>query len=155
MGTSNRRDGPDGLSAQTSLGGKQVLKHVQSSEEWNEKSLGAKGFTLIELLVVIVILGILAAVVVFAVGGITDRGKASACKTDRRTLLTAGEAYIAQADPAVGSGDKDATDLKAAGFLSEISDLYTVKVAAPQAGPPYVPAKVTVTKINGNPNNCT
>ncbi len=34
-----------------------------------------EGFTLIELLVVIVILGVLAAVVVFSVGGITDTGQ--------------------------------------------------------------------------------
>ena len=73
-----------------------MLKHVQSSEEWNEKSLGAKGFTLIELLVVIVILGILAAVVVFAVGGIQDRGQKSACQTEARTVRTAQEAYYAQ-----------------------------------------------------------
>lgn len=44
-----------------------MLKHLQSSDQWGEKNLAAKGFTLIELLVVIVILGILAAVVVFAV----------------------------------------------------------------------------------------
>ncbi|MGA0895524.1 MAG: type II secretion system protein, partial [Ilumatobacteraceae bacterium] len=34
-----------------------------------------KGFTLVELLIVIVILGILATVTVFAVQGITTRGK--------------------------------------------------------------------------------
>ncbi len=55
-----------------------------------------EGFTLIELLIVIVILGILATVVVFAVGGITDRGEENACKTDKRTLETAIEAYRAQ-----------------------------------------------------------
>ena len=33
------------------------------------------GFTLVELLVVIVVLGVLAAVTVFAVRGITDRGR--------------------------------------------------------------------------------
>lgn len=73
-----------------------MLKHLQSSEDWNQKSLGAKGFTLIELLVVIVILGILAAVVVFAVNGITDKGKSNACKTELRTVKTAVEAYNAQ-----------------------------------------------------------
>ena len=40
------------------------------------------GFTLIELLIVIVILGVLAGIVVFSVRGITDRGEASACKTE-------------------------------------------------------------------------
>ncbi len=55
-----------------------------------------KGFTLIELLVVIVILGILAAVVVFSVGGITDRGNKSACDATKKTLITASEAYRAQ-----------------------------------------------------------
>ena len=73
-----------------------MLKHLQSREDWNEKTLGAKGFTLIELLVVIVILGILAAVVVFAVNGITDKGKKNACKTEVRTVKTAVEAYNAQ-----------------------------------------------------------
>jgi prepilin-type N-terminal cleavage/methylation domain-containing protein len=73
-----------------------LLKHLQSREDWNQKSLGAKGFTLVELLVVIVILGILAAVVVFAVSGITDRGKTNACKTEVRTVKTAVEAYNAE-----------------------------------------------------------
>ena len=55
-----------------------------------------EGFTLIELLIVIVILGILATVVVFAVGGITDRGQESACDADFKTLEVAYEAYRAQ-----------------------------------------------------------
>lgn len=55
-----------------------------------------KGFTLVELLIVIVILGVLATVTVFAVRGVTDRGKTSACKADRKTLETAAEAYFAQ-----------------------------------------------------------
>ena len=54
------------------------------------------GFTLIELLIVIVILGILAAIVVFAVGGITDRGNSSACKSDLKTFQVASEAFYAK-----------------------------------------------------------
>jgi general secretion pathway protein G len=54
------------------------------------------GFTLVELLIVIVILGILAGIVVFAVNGITDRGEASACKADVKTVQVASEAYYAK-----------------------------------------------------------
>ncbi len=56
---------------------------------------GQSGFTLIELLVVIAILAVLAGVVVFAVGGITDNSQDSACEIDERTLRTAVEAYRA------------------------------------------------------------
>ena len=51
------------------------------------------GFTLIELLVVIAVLGILAGVVVFSVGGVSDKGKSSAEKQDERTLRTAEEVF--------------------------------------------------------------
>ena len=54
-----------------------------------------KGFTLVELLIVIVILGILATVTVFAVTGITNKGKTSACQADAKTIQTAEEAYAA------------------------------------------------------------
>jgi general secretion pathway protein G len=54
------------------------------------------GFTLIELLIVIVILGILAAIVVFSVRGIQDRGEESACKTELKTVETAVEAFYAK-----------------------------------------------------------
>ncbi|HUR18548.1 MAG TPA: ABC transporter substrate-binding protein [Acidimicrobiales bacterium] len=54
------------------------------------------GFTLIELLVVIVILGVLSAVVVFAVRGAGDKGQSSALKIDARTVRTAEEAFCAQ-----------------------------------------------------------
>jgi prepilin-type N-terminal cleavage/methylation domain-containing protein len=73
-----------------------------------------EGFTLIELLIVIVILGILAAVVVFAVNGITDRGEKSACKADYETMGVALEAYNAQTGdypPAPAAGDNDDSEL--------------------------------------------
>ena len=97
-----------------------MLKHLQSREDWAEKNLAAKGFTLIELLVVIVILGILAAVVVFAVSGITDKGTVSACKTDASTVRTAAEAYNAQN----GSYPASISVMATKGFLSNSTDNY-------------------------------
>ena len=86
------------------------------------------GFTLIELLIVIVILGILATVVVFAVGGISERGEESVCATDERTLATAVEAYFGRFEttdlPLPGSPpptDVYETTLKDAGLLHGVS----------------------------------
>ena len=57
---------------------------------------GEAGFTLVELLVVIVILGVLAGIVVFAVGGVSNKSTRAACNSDVNTVQTAEEAYYAQ-----------------------------------------------------------
>ncbi|WP_435770821.1 prepilin-type N-terminal cleavage/methylation domain-containing protein [Nocardioides sp. SYSU DS0651] len=76
------------------------------------------GFTLIELLIVIIILGVLAAIVVFSVRGISDNGEEAACRTEIRTVETAVEAYYAENDayPATVGG------LTTGGFLREDPD---------------------------------
>jgi prepilin-type N-terminal cleavage/methylation domain-containing protein len=56
------------------------------------------GFTLIELLIVIVILGILAAIVVFAVQNLSSTSAQASCKSDWKTVETAAEAYKAQTE---------------------------------------------------------
>lgn len=81
------------------------------------------GFTLIELLVVIIILGILAAVVVFAVSGVGDRGKLAAITTDAKTIRTAQEAFCASRGSYATSDE-----LVSNGFLSEKSTLHEVKL---------------------------
>ena len=52
-----------------------------------------KGFTLIELLIVVLILGILAGVVMFALGTFTSKSAVAACQTDVKTVQTAVAAY--------------------------------------------------------------
>ena len=79
------------------------------------------GFTLIELLIVIVILGVLAGIVVFAVGGISDRGEVAACKSDYKTMEVAQEANFAQKKTYASEAD-----LVTNRFLASPSDLYDV-----------------------------
>jgi len=80
------------------------------------------GFTLIELLIVIVILGVLAGIVVFAVSGINDTSKTSACKSDKKNVEIASEAYFAQKKAyatAIDDATHTATTLVGAKLLRE------------------------------------
>ena len=65
---------------------------MNAIESRRMRSKGQSGFTLIELLVVIASLGVLAGVVVFAVGGVSATAKQKACATEAKTILTAVEA---------------------------------------------------------------
>ncbi len=91
--------------------------HIEAVETKQDK-----GFTLVELLIVIVILGILATVTVFAVTGITNKGKTSACQSDAKTIQTAEEAYSANN----GAYTADQNALVSAGLLHSASTKFTV-----------------------------
>jgi prepilin-type N-terminal cleavage/methylation domain len=54
-----------------------------------------KGFTLVELLIVIVVLGVLAAVVILAIGAFDNRGELAACQADVKSVEVAVESFKA------------------------------------------------------------
>ena len=61
----------------------------------DERESSERGFTLIELLIVIVVLGILAAIVIFSLTGVTGQSNRSACNSDGKTIEIAADAYSA------------------------------------------------------------
>jgi prepilin-type N-terminal cleavage/methylation domain-containing protein len=104
--------------------------HIEIAEETKQD----KGFTLVELLIVIVILGILATVTVFAVTGITTRGKDSACKSDLKTIQVAEEAQNAN----VGDYGTE-QQLVDGGLLHAVSNNYDVTPVAAVPDNPATP----------------
>jgi general secretion pathway protein G len=67
-----------------------------------------QGFTLIEILIVIVIMGVLASVVVFAVQNMSGQSARTACKANFKTVETAAGAYAAQVGHYPTAGDNAA-----------------------------------------------
>lgn len=102
-------------------------------ERIREARKNESGFTLIELLIVIVILGVLAGIVVFAVSGINDNSKDSACKSDKKNVEIATESYYAQNKSYPSGSDSDARIkvLVDANFLREAPSKtnYTITLA--------------------------
>ena len=66
-----------------------------------------EGFTLIELMIVMIVLGILAGIVLFAVGTFQSDAESSSCEADQRNLATAKAAYKARNDGDDPSGFDD------------------------------------------------
>ena len=102
------------------------------------------GFSLVELLVVLVVLGILATAVVFAVRGIVDDSEITACESEQQAVGHAVESWFARYPgftvPPTGSGpDRYEQTLVEAGMIRSTSaylDLADDGSLSPAAGSP-------------------
>jgi prepilin-type N-terminal cleavage/methylation domain-containing protein len=115
-----------------------TLKKLQAKKAAQENS---GGFTLIELLIVIVVLGILAAVVVFSLGGVTAQSAVAACQADGATVQTAMAAYNAQNT----SGTPSSPVITSAGVVTTPSNLVPKYLASFPSSTHYVYAISTDT----------
>lgn len=122
-----------------------VFNSYQKIQRRRSTEVDEKGFTLIELLIVIVVLGILAAVVVFALGGVTSQSAVSACNADAKTVSVAVSAEQAQTPTIAPS----LATLVSGGYLKDVPKnpaYYTIGIGAA----PAYDVTVTLNGTNGN-----
>jgi prepilin-type N-terminal cleavage/methylation domain-containing protein len=105
-----------------------MLQRIRDARGLSVRDLRDEGFTLIEMLIVIVVLGILAALVVFGVSTFRSDAVASACKADVKAVEIAAEAFNAKtgAYPANMAALTGGNYLKAAPASTD----YTISLAA-------------------------
>ena len=128
------------------------------------------GFTLIELLIVIVVLGILAAIVIFSLTGVTGSSQVAACNTDAKSVETAVAAYEANPPSGITAGTAPTSIqavtsgtntglvpnyLHAAPTATVNSSGYLITLDGTTAGQVDVTTKnVAATSYDGTPNPC-
>jgi general secretion pathway protein G len=71
-------------------------RYREIEQRRNDEDASQYGFTLIELLIVIIVIGILAAIVIFSLTGVTGQSKTAACTADAKSVEIAADAYQAK-----------------------------------------------------------
>ena len=96
-----------------------MFRHIRDARARRRgEELVESGFTLIELLVVIVVLGILAATVVFALTSVTGQSAQAACNSDAKTIEIAVQAYADSPDNTTNASPANVAALITAPFNS-------------------------------------
>lgn len=92
-------------------------------KKFMQKKLNQKGLTLVELLAVIVILGIIAAIAVPAIGNIIANTKYNAAKADAINALNAANMHFAEDNKVTAISEVTVVDLKENGYLDSYGSL--------------------------------
>lgn len=108
-----------------------------------------RGLTLVELLVVVVILGIIAAIAVVAIGGIIENSRKDAMVADAKQMVSSAKLYTAS-NPVkkdapvelvfVGNASNNATKADGSQYISQLQDPF---------GTNYTTALVKITEDGG------
>lgn len=111
-----------------------------------------RGLTLVELLVVVVILGIIAAIAVVAIGGIIENSKKDAMVADAKQMVSAAKLYTAsnpvKADTVLNFNGTANDGVDMTSYVDGLKDPFDTN-AGSTATPSYPTAKVTVKPASG------